>query len=177
MALVTLLDSRRQWFKSHIGVEITETPREIAFCAYTILQSDMMLVEDAGADARFATNPLVLAAPHLRFYAGVPLITSDGFALGTLCVLDRRPRTLTPEQSEMLRFLARQVVSEIELRRRAAELERALAERDQALTRWQQQTRRADEAMREAEAATRRKSEFVAHISHEIRTPLYAIMA
>jgi diguanylate cyclase (GGDEF)-like protein/PAS domain S-box-containing protein len=133
IATVTLVDAERQWFKAAVGLTVTETPRDIAFCAHTILQPDMMIVPDAAEDARFADNPFVTGDPHIRFYAGVPLITESGHALGSLCVIDRAPRRLTADQEAALRTLAHQVVNNLELGRRAAEQDRLIAEREQAI--------------------------------------------
>lgn len=128
IALVTLIDENRQWFKAKVGIEGTETPREYAFCAHTIMSDEVMIVEDATADARFASNPFVLAEPNVRFYAGAPLIDSDGFGLGALCVVDNKPRSMTPEQTTALKALARQVVAMCEFRRVSGDLAKALAE-------------------------------------------------
>ncbi len=122
IALISLVDENRQWFKSRHGTTLTETSRDVSFCAHAIRQSDLFIVPDATADERFANSPLVTSEPHIRFYAGAPLITPDGYALGTLCVIDKVARELRPDQQEALRILARHVVSQLELRRRSREL-------------------------------------------------------
>jgi PAS domain S-box-containing protein len=118
LAQISLVDAERQWFKSKVGLTASETPRDISFCGHAIMRQDVMVVPDAASDARFADNPLVTGDPKIRFYAGAPLVTSEGLALGALCVMDRAPRDLTPAQVEALRALSRQVVAQMELRRR-----------------------------------------------------------
>ena len=122
MSLVSLLDTDRQWFKARVGTDLTETTRDLSFCAHAILGRDLLVVPDARQDARFADNPLVTEAGGIRFYAGAPLVTSDGFGLGALCVIDSEPRRLDVEQLQALRALARQVTSQLELRRYAVTL-------------------------------------------------------
>jgi signal transduction histidine kinase len=117
MALVSLVDADRHWFKARIGTDLAEMPRDLAFCAHAILGKDLLVVPDARQDTRFADNPVVSIDGGIRFYAGAPLITTDGFALGTLCVADTHPRHLDTAQLQALRALAQQVTAQLELRR------------------------------------------------------------
>ncbi len=129
ISLISLVDRDRQWFKAKVGLDANETPRDMAFCAHAILDPDKpLVVTDATKDQRFADNPLVTGDPNIRFYFGVPLTTSNHMALGTLCVIDRVARTLSPKQSEALQALARQTVALLELRQRAADMRQAAAD-------------------------------------------------
>lgn len=119
IALVSLIDTDRQWFKSVVGLQIRETPRDLAFCDHAIRCSETMVVEDATRDDRFANNQLVIGEPQIRFYAGAPLRTGDGYAMGTLCAIDSRPRRLTPEHAQILEDLAQIVSREFQLREAA----------------------------------------------------------
>lgn len=116
VALISLIDKDRQWFKSRVGVDIQETPREVAFCSHTILQNQLMQVPNALQDERFADNPFIINEPKIRFYAGYPISTSQGLNLGTLCVIDTQPRSLSEEQKFALQVLAKQVAEKIEMR-------------------------------------------------------------
>ena len=126
IALVSLVDADRQWFKAKVGIDASQTPREAAFCAHALLQPDeLLMVPDARRDPRFADNPLVTEAPNIHFYAGAPLKTSEGHVLGTLCVVDTKPRNLTQVQQEALFALSRQVISQLDIRVKLNELEQA----------------------------------------------------
>jgi len=113
IALVSLVDEHRQWFKSRVGLDVCETARDVSFCAHALHSGRLLLVEDTQHDARFAGNPLVTGAPHIRFYAGVPLRSSDGLVLGTLCAIDTKPRTLSASLQAALCDLAATVEREI----------------------------------------------------------------
>ena len=132
-AVMSLVDRDRQWFKSSVGLDVPETHRDLAFCAHAIWDpTEVMVVEDAAYDPRFSNNPLVIAAPSIRFYAGAPLQTSSGTALGTLCVIDRVPRQLTDGEEQALQALARLVTNELQMRRAVLNLNDRL---DEALAR------------------------------------------
>ena len=130
IALISLIDTERQWFKSNVGLDgVTETHRNISFCTHAINQNDIFEIQDAEKDSRFSKNPLVTSDPSIRFYAGAPLTTPEGHNIGTLCVIDQKPNKLTPEQAESLRTLAGQVIELLELRK----ANKQLAEQHQLL--------------------------------------------
>ena len=180
IALISLVDAERQWFKSCLGLDLRETSRDVSFCGHAILGDDVLVIPDARQDPRFADNPLVTGALHLRFYAGQPLRDHQGYRLGTLCLLDHAPRDFTADDRQMLRDLA--VWAEAELN--ATSLSQALlsqqesearvrrAEADLAAALAAQQTANA-----ELERLNRTKSEFVSIVSHEFRTALTGIRA
>lgn len=150
IALISLIDDNRQWFKSRLGLGTPHTHRDYSFCAYAILEPDqLMVVPDATADARFASNPFVVSEPSIRFYAGAPLVTSEGDALGTLCVLDHKPRRLSNEQKRALRALSKQVLAQLELRRHVAALERRASAGERYKRALEQHRRRLEETVRE----------------------------
>jgi GAF domain-containing protein len=132
MAMLSLLDDHRQWFKSKVGVQIRETPKEVSICAHAIQQKDLFIVHDTQEDERFRENPLVVGEPRIRFYAGEPLVNEDGYALGTLCVVDREPRVLDEDQKCALKALGRLALRQMELRKNLRLLKEALSDRTRA---------------------------------------------
>lgn len=149
MSTITLIDIDRQWFKSRVGMNGQASSRQISFCAHAILQDDLFVVPDASRDERFYDNPLVTEKPDIRFYAGMPLVTQNGFKVGTLCVMDHQPRALTENQLLALKVLSRQVIRLMELRLRNLELERT----------------------------NDRQNKMLSLIAHDVRTPLGGIQS
>jgi signal transduction histidine kinase len=166
IAAISLVDEDRQWFKSIVGLEVQQTSRDVAFCAHAILKpNETMVVEDATRDERFVDNALVTGSPSIRFYAGAPLTVSDGQAIGTLCVIDTVPRTLTELERQALQVLGRQVVAQLELRRYIATLEKTV----------RQLARKEVELRRTQQRQLALKDQFTSHVSHELRSPLTPI--
>jgi len=156
IALISLVDSNRQWFKSHIGLPASETPIEQSFCAHAIVSyNEIMVVDDAREDDRFADNPLVTGDPKIVFYAGVPLVNEDGFALGTLCVIDREKKHLNDAQTAALKVIAKQVVDKLELRRKIADLQIA------------------NQELRDANVFIQK---FASTAAHDIKNPLSSVL-
>nr|WP_040913538.1 GAF domain-containing hybrid sensor histidine kinase/response regulator [Leptospira kmetyi] len=155
IALISLIDVNRQWFKSKVGLDDAETPRSDSFCQYAIMQDEIFEIEDAHEDPRFKNNPNVLGPPFIRFYAGTPLKTPDGYNIGTLCVIDQAPKRLDQKQRVILKVLSNQIISNFELIKKNRELI---------------VIRKKEEELQNS------KSQFFANMSHEIRTPVHGIL-
>jgi len=155
IAVISLVDSQRQWFKSKVGLDANETPRDIAFCSHAINLDDVLVVNDTFEDNRFFDNPLVIENPNIRFYAGAQLKTSDGFVLGALCAIDRKPRELSEEQVNALKILSNQVIAQMELRKSYSELKKYNSQLDDQ---------------------NKNKNKLLRIISHDLRSPFISIL-
>ncbi len=181
VSLISLVDDQRQWFKSAHGLPIRQTPRQHALCAYAIqTPNQVMEVHDTRADERFTANPLITGEPYVVFYAGTPLVDTEGQALGTLCVIDHKPRQLSPEQVRTLKALGRQVVAQLQLHRSQALLQGAneqLLLLNQELQERNQTEQQLKHLLRQEKELNEQKSQFVSIVSHEFRTPLATIQS
>lgn len=179
MVIITILDKSRQWFKSKYGLDLQETSREISFCQYTIMEEDVFEVPDATKDKRFKNNPLVLGDPGIRYYCGAPLISSDGYALGSLGLLDNKPRKFDKNQRRAMELLAKQVVDHFELNRdkldlekQKANLEEIVQDRTREIQTKLDEISRKDEKLKEVNMELTR---FMYKASHDLRGPLKTI--
>ncbi|WP_166727710.1 GAF domain-containing sensor histidine kinase [Mucilaginibacter gilvus] len=159
IAVISMVDEKRQWFKSHHGIDTTETPIEHSFCTHAINAPNyVLIVPDAKSDARFSNNPLVNGQPHIIFYAGVALVNSEGFALGSLCVVDHKSRNISAEQLTALTVIAKQIMDKLELRRKILQLQDTKMELETSFN--------------ALKASEDERKDFIVNISHDIRTPL-----
>lgn len=179
IALITIIDEKRQWFKSNYGLAIHETERSISFCQYTILGNEILEVEDALKDERFTENPLVTGDPNIRFYCGAPLINEEGFAMGSLALIDKKPRKLTKNEKRTLLLLTRQVLNYFELTMKKKELEK-----EKLLLEVRVKERTLDLELKVTELENRDKklislnselSRFIYKLSHDLLGPLKSI--
>jgi signal transduction histidine kinase/CheY-like chemotaxis protein len=169
ISLISLVDPDRQWFKSKQGIDVDETARDISFCSHAILENQVFEVQNALTDTRFHDNPLVTNDPNIRFYAGAPLITPRGNAIGTLCVISDKPKKLSSKQINALTVLSKEVIAQLELRLNNKKLVMAL-EKQKA------HNKELEKLKEEADTANNTKSKFLANMTHELRTPLHGIL-
>jgi len=169
ISLISLVDPDRQWFKSKQGIDVAETARDISFCSHAILENQVFEVQNALTDTRFHDNPLVTNDPNIRFYAGAPLITPRGNAIGTLCVISDKPKKLSSKQINALTVLSKEVIAQLELRLNNKKLVMAL-EKQKA------HNKELEKLKEEADTANNTKSKFLANMTHELRTPLHGIL-
>jgi signal transduction histidine kinase len=158
IALISLIDDKRQWFKARKGIDVRETAKELSFCQYAIQSNELYIVENAPQNVLFATNPFVTGPPNVVFYAGMPLTTHDGFNLGTICVIDREVRSINEQQKEALKIIAKQVVKLLELKL--------------SIKRGKEATRKLEEVALELNDANKVKDKIFSIVAHDLRSPL-----
>lgn len=177
VSLISLIDNHRQWFKAQMGMPFSEISRDYALCAHTILSDELMVVEDASKDERFRNNPLVTGEPDIRFYAGAPLITHDKYRLGSLCVIDKRPRSLSDSQKFALKVLADQVVKLLELRYQNINLSRSLQTVSQQKKHIQSLLKERVKLTEELAKTNHTKDQMLSIIAHDLRGPLNTLQS
>lgn len=179
IVLVTILDEKRQWFKSNYGMSVKETERSISFCQYTILQKDIFEVENAVQDERFSENPLVLEKPNIRFYAGIPLINERGFAIGSLALIDQKPRKLSTDEKNVLNLLGKQVLNffELTMKKKELEKEKTLLEKhvDERTAKIKQQLVELEKRDNQLISLNSELTRFIYKLSHDLLGPLKSL--
>lgn len=175
ISLISLVDRNKQWFKAELGLGASETPRDVSFCAHAINQTEILEVQDAANDERFHDNPLVLGSPFIRFYAGVPIHSPNGYCLGTLCVIDSVPRNLTPEQKFALNTLAHQVENMFRLRHSLKLLDAQYKNLQEKEIKIRELLSEREKHISELSEQSRLKSKFLSILAHDIKAPLASV--